>query len=62
MRENGGEMPFMCLESQTLAKKRFSFKPSLLNRSHCLATITFILDIYLGWQVLWLFNWNSMEP
>jgi len=26
MREYGGEINFICLETQTLAKKRFSFK------------------------------------
>ena len=37
------------LESQTLAKKQPSFKVFFLTQKdhrHCLATITFILDIY----------------
>jgi len=47
MREYGGDINFTCLEAQTLAKKRFSFKSSSLRGSHCLATVAFILDIYL---------------
>jgi len=47
MREYGDEINFKCLEAQTLAKKRFSFKVFFIAHSHCLATIAFILDIYL---------------
>jgi len=53
MREYGVEINFKCLEAQTLAKKRFSFTVFFIAHSHCLATIAFILDIYLWWHVLW---------
>jgi len=62
MREYGGDINFTCLEAQTLAKKRFSFKSSSLRGSHCLATVAFILDIYLWWHVLWWFSHNYVEP
>jgi len=47
MREYGDEKNFKCLEAQTLAKKRFIFKVFFIAHSHCLATIAFIVDIYL---------------
>ena len=34
------------------------WKSSSLRHSQCLATIAFILDIYLWWHVLWRFNYN----
>jgi len=46
MREYGGDIRFICLEAEALAKKLVS-KSSSLRHSHCLATISFILDIYL---------------
>jgi len=54
MREYGDEINFKCLEAQTLtlAKKRFSFTVFFIAHRHCLATIAFILDIYLWWHVL----------
>jgi len=62
MREYGGDMHFICLETQTLVKKRFSYEVLSLSHGHCLATIAFILDIYLWWHVLWRVNHNYMEP
>jgi len=49
MREYGDEINFKCLEAQTLtlAKKRFSFTVFFIAHRHCLATISFMLDIYL---------------
>jgi len=44
MREYLGDIHFIFLGAQTLAKKRFSFKVLFITR---LATIAFILDIYL---------------
>jgi len=49
MREYGGDIRFICLEAQTLAKKQSSFKVFLICQWHCLATIAFILDFYLWW-------------
>jgi len=37
-------------------------KSSLLRHSHCLATVAFILDIYLWWRELWRFNHSFVEP
>jgi len=47
MLEYGGDIHFICLETDNLAKKRFSFKVFFLRHGHCLATVAFILDIYL---------------
>jgi len=33
-----------------------------MRHSHCLATVAFILDIYLWWHVLWRVNHNYVEP
>jgi len=75
MRENGGNIYFVCLEAQTLtlkpdcfwAKKQSSFKSFFttpLRRRHCLATIAFILDTDLQWfkRILWRFSHNYVEP
>jgi len=45
MREYGGDINFICLEVQTLGKKRFSFKVFFIGL--CLATKAFILEIHL---------------
>jgi len=48
VREYGSDIHIVCLEAQALAKKQFTFKVffiTQLGRRHCLATITFILDI-----------------
>jgi len=48
MREYGGDIHFVCLEAQALAKMQFGFEVffiTQLGHRHCLATITFILDI-----------------
>jgi len=37
-------------------------KSSSLRHDHCLATIAFILDIYLWCHALWRFNHNYVEP
>jgi len=50
MRYYGGDTRFACLEVQTLATMQSSFKIFFimqLGHRHCLATILFILDIYL---------------
>jgi len=39
MREYDSDIDFICLEAETLAKKRFSLKVFLIAHSHCLATI-----------------------
>jgi len=52
MREYGGDIHYLYLESQTLPKKRFSFKVVFISHSHCLTTITFTLDIYL-WRLVY---------
>jgi len=44
MRAHGVEINFICLEAQTLAKKRFSFNVFFIAHSHCLATIAIILE------------------
>jgi len=48
MRECGGDIHFVCLEAQTLAKKQFNFKVffiTQLSHRHCLAAVALILDI-----------------
>jgi len=48
MREYGGDIHFVCLDAQALAKKQFSFNVyfiTQLGHTHCLATKAFILDI-----------------
>jgi len=48
MREYGGDTHFICLETEALAKKQFSLKVffiTQLGNRHCLATITFVLNI-----------------
>jgi len=51
MREHGGGIRFLCLEAQILAQKQYSFKSFFIahlgHSRRCLATIAFILDIYL---------------
>jgi len=48
MREYGVVVCFVCIEDQTLAKKRPSFKIFFVSQlGHSLSTIVFILDIYL---------------
>ena len=49
MREYNSDIRFICHEAQALAKKQSSFKVffTQLGHRHCLATIAFVLDIYL---------------
>jgi len=52
MREYNGDIRFICLEVEALAKKQSSFKIlfiAQLGHTHCSATIECILDIYLWW-------------
>jgi len=39
MREYGGDIHFICLEAQNLAKKRFGFKSPSLLHSNCIAIL-----------------------
>jgi len=45
MPEYGGDIQFVCLEAQVLAKKVSVFFVMQLGHRHCLATIAFILGI-----------------
>jgi len=49
--KTGGDVRFIYLEAQTLDKKQSSFSLFVTQwgHRHCLATIAFILDIYLWW-------------
>jgi len=51
MHEYNSDIRFICREAQALAKKQSSFKVCFtqLGHRHCLATVAFILDIYLCW-------------
>jgi len=52
MRVYNGDIGFICPEAQVLAKKQSSFKVIFimhLGHRHRLATIAFILVIYLWW-------------
>ena len=56
MREYGGDIYFVCIEAQTLAKKRSSFKIffiTQLGHTHCLSTIAFLPDICLWWSSMY---------
>jgi len=47
MREYGGDIHFVCLETEALAKKQFSLKVffvTQLGNRHCLTIIKFVLD------------------
>jgi len=48
MREDSSDIHFVCLETEALAKKQFSLKVffvTQLGNRHCLAIITFVLDL-----------------
>jgi len=45
MGEYGSDIYFVCLEAHALDKSNSVFFITQLGRGHCLATITFILDI-----------------
>jgi len=59
MGEYGAQIRLICLEAETLANNRISM--SLISHSHCLATIAFIVNIYLWWHVFWRFSHNYVE-
>ena len=56
----GGGIRFLCLEAQTLAEKQSSSKSFFITHMghsrHCLATMAFVLDIYLWWLYMYFYG------
>jgi len=59
MCEYGGDVNFICVE--TWLRSDSVSKSTSFRHSDCLATIAFVLHIYLWWHALWRFNHNYVE-
>jgi len=62
MREYGSDICFICLESQTSAKKRFSLNVLFIALYSLFRKNSIHSRYYLWWHVLWRFNHSYVEP